>query len=127
MNHYSLRHDGPGAHNIWANPQREGNLPGQPDHLRQNISHIMLTHMRTSVDVPDALLEKARRVMQRKGVTLRELVISGLRHAIAESRTSVEFKLEDRSFAGKLGFAPGASEESISDFVREMNDEWRTK
>jgi len=35
--------------------------------------------------------------------------------------------LEDRCFAGKLVFAPGASEESISDFVREMNDEWRTK
>lgn len=85
----------------------------------------MLTHMRTSIDVPDALLEKARKVMQRKGVTLRELMVSGLRHAIAESQNPAVYELKDLSFKGKLGFAAGVTEEAVPGFLRDMNEEWR--
>lgn len=81
--------------------------------------------MRTSIDVPDALLEKARKVMQRRGVTLRELMVSGLRHAIAESQHASSYELKDLSFKGEQGFVSGVTEEAIPGFVRDMNDEWR--
>lgn len=85
----------------------------------------MLTHMRTSIDVPDALLEKARKVMQRRGVTLRELMVAGLRHAIAESQHPSAYELPDLSFKGEQGFVAGVTEESVPGFVRDMNEEWR--
>ena len=42
--------------------------------------------MKTTIDIPDALAEQARRLVRAEGTTLRDLVVSGLRTEI-ERRT----------------------------------------
>jgi hypothetical protein len=59
----------------------------------------MLTHMRTSVDLPSSLLNRARRLAQRRGVTLKALVEEGLRRVLEDS-PAPGFKLPDRAFQG---------------------------
>jgi hypothetical protein len=65
----------------------------------------MGTHMKTTVDIADALLLDAKREAQRSGVTLRELIEAGLRR-ILEERVAAErkpFKLKDgRDFRSRL-------------------------
>lgn len=52
---------------------------------------LLLVRMKTTIEIPDALAEQARA----HGVTLRELVVSGLRHEIARrgATASVDFRL----------------------------------
>lgn len=58
--------------------------------------------MKTTVDIPDALLEEAKSVADRDRTTLRELIESGLRHSVKErSRLRAKrFKLRRVTFAG---------------------------
>ena len=44
----------------------------------------MVAHMKTTIELSDALLEEAKRVAARDGSTLRELVESGLRRILRE-------------------------------------------
>lgn len=82
--------------------------------------------MRTSIDIPDGLLARARRLMKRKGVTLRELVIAGLARLLDESeREQSRFVLRDASWDGPQGYARGATAEDLPRMLRDMNDEWR--
>ncbi len=69
----------------------------------------MLTHMRTSIDVPDALLAKVRQVARRRGCTLKELVIEGLHVVVEQQARAPRFRLRDASF-GKGGMAEGLDE-----------------
>ena len=62
--------------------------------------------MKTTVEIPDALLEEARKLAARSGTTLRVLIIEGLRSSITERRRASAFKLRDASVAGK-GLQPG--------------------
>ena len=58
--------------------------------------------MKTTVDIPDSLHAEAKAVAKKKGTTLRELVVDGLRQTISEaSQPVVPFKLKDGSFGGK--------------------------
>ena len=66
----------------------------------------MVTHMKTTVEISDALLETARKVAAREGTTLRELIEAGLRLTLAERKKPGEFKLRKASFRGK-GLQPG--------------------
>jgi Arc/MetJ family transcription regulator len=63
--------------------------------------------MRTSIEIPDALLARARRVARRRKLTLRALVEEGLRHVVSQEGTPA-YRLEDRSFAGD-GYAAGVA------------------
>ena len=81
----------------------------------------MLRHMRTSIDVPDALLAKAKTVARQRGSTLRELVIEGLRDVLEKQARAPRFRLRDASF-GKGGLADGLDEtdwERIRDLAYE--------
>lgn len=69
----------------------------------------MLLHMRTSIDLSDALLERARRLAKRRGLTLKALVEEGLRRVIADSQTKPHFELRDVTF-GEGGLVDGLSE-----------------
>jgi Bacterial antitoxin of type II TA system, VapB len=69
----------------------------------------MLRHMRTSIDVPDALLDKARRVARSRGSTLRELVIEGLRAVLERQERAPRFRLRDASY-GQGGLVDGVDE-----------------
>ncbi|MGI8424952.1 MAG: DUF2191 domain-containing protein [Chloroflexota bacterium] len=78
--------------------------------------------MKTTIDIADALLEDAKRVAARDGITLRALVEDGLRKALSE-RTSGRsgFKLKDASFRGN-GTQPGidlSNWEQIRDLIYE--------
>ncbi|HET9748136.1 MAG TPA: type II toxin-antitoxin system VapB family antitoxin [Casimicrobiaceae bacterium] len=56
--------------------------------------------MKTTVEIPDALLDEARKVASRHGTTLRELIIDGLRRSVAERRRATGFTLRNASVGG---------------------------
>lgn len=49
--------------------------------------------MRTTLDLPDDLLKRAKIVAVERGATLRELVTDGLRRALAEERPSARRRM----------------------------------
>jgi hypothetical protein len=61
---------------------------------------VMLSHMRTTVDMPDGLLELARAVAERRKITLRDLIEEALRASIEAAQDRVPFRLRDSSFKG---------------------------
>jgi hypothetical protein len=61
----------------------------------------MGTHMKTTIEISDALMEQARRLAARENTTLRALVEQGLRKVIADKKRSVRFRLRRASFKGK--------------------------
>lgn len=73
--------------------------------------------MKTTVEIPDSLLDEARRVASREGRTVRALVEEGLRRVLAERKRTRVFRLRKATFKGK-GLQPhvaGASWEQIRD------------
>ena len=58
-------------------------------------------HMKTTVEIADSLLQQARKLAAREGVTLRTLVERGLHRVIAETKPGASFKLRRASFKGK--------------------------
>ena len=79
--------------------------------------------MRTSIDVPDALLAKAKAVARQRGGTLRELVIEGLRSVLEKQAKSPRFRLRDAAY-GKGGLAEGLNETDW-DRIRDLSYEGR--
>ena len=62
--------------------------------------------MKTTIDISDPLLRKARSVADRRGTTLRALVEQGLRQVVEEKPVE-PFRLRDGSFKGR-GLTPEA-------------------
>ncbi len=58
------------------------------------------THMKTTVEISDALITQARKVATRRRVTLRTLIEEGLRQVVKTSAKG-KFQLRDESFAGE--------------------------
>lgn len=69
----------------------------------------MGTHMKTTIDLTDALFKEAKRTAAERGITLRALVEEGLRHVIEQARPKKRFVLRDGSFRGE-GLQPGQRE-----------------
>jgi hypothetical protein len=57
--------------------------------------------VKTTIEISDPLLEKARRLAAREGVTLRTLVERGLSRVISETKKPGSFKLRRAAFRGK--------------------------
>lgn len=57
--------------------------------------------MKTTIELPDALLDEAKQVAQREGTTLKELIDHGLRAELARRSQPREFTLRDASFRGR--------------------------
>lgn len=77
--------------------------------------------MKTTVEIPDSLLEEARKLASREGTTVRALVEEGLRRIVAERKQAPAFRLRKASFKGG-GLQPqaeGASWERIRDMAYE--------
>lgn len=79
--------------------------------------------MKTTVEIPDALLEEARRLASREGTTVRALVEEGLRRIVSERRQSRGFKLRKATFKGE-GLQPGVAG-ATWERIREMAYEGR--
>ncbi len=69
--------------------------------LRVPVSSDMVTHMKTTIEISDPLLEKAKRIAAREGTTVRALVERGLRHVIEERAPRRAFRLRKASFKGR--------------------------
>jgi hypothetical protein len=77
--------------------------------------------MKTTVEIPDAVLAEARRVAARERTTVRALIVDGLRRVLAERKRKGKFRLRHASFKGS-GLHPdlaGASWEKIRDTIYE--------
>ncbi len=77
--------------------------------------------------MPDALLNKARKVARQRGGTLRELVIEGLRTVLERRAPVPRFRLRDASFgkgAGKGGLVEGL-DETDWERIRDLSYEGR--
>lgn len=67
----------------------------------------MGTHMKTTIDIADPLLDAAKAAAQQRGTTLRALVEMGLRHVLdTAAQDKPAFQLRDASFGGN-GLQPG--------------------
>jgi hypothetical protein len=66
----------------------------------------MLLHMRTSVDIPDLLLRRAKKLAREQGLTLRQLLVDSLRAALERSTPTAKYRMKDCSF-GKGGLVSG--------------------
>jgi len=56
--------------------------------------------MKTTIDLPDELIEQARRLAREEGATLRALVEEGLQRSLEARRQAVRRKLDFPSFGG---------------------------
>jgi hypothetical protein len=61
----------------------------------------MVSHMKITVEISDALLAKARRTARQEGTTLRALIEEGLRSVLAQHAEHGPFTLKDASVAGE--------------------------
>jgi hypothetical protein len=93
-------------------------LGGGPDlwsALHICISQDMRVHMRTSIDIPEPLLRRARAAARKRKTTLRAVLLDGLRQALdAETPSGSGYALPDESF-GEGGVNEGVT---ISDWER---------
>jgi hypothetical protein len=77
--------------------------------------------VKTTVEISDSLLRRAREVAAREGITLRTLVERGLHHVVAETKRGPPFKLRRASFKGEGRQAElcGASWDTLRDLAYE--------
>ena len=81
----------------------------------------MVTHMKTTIDIADALLLEAKAAATQNETTLRALVEEGLRRILEEKKRRTEFRLRDASFRGRglQSAVEGSSWEEIRDMAYE--------
>jgi len=83
----------------------------------------MVSHMKTTAQIPDSLFEEARKLANRERTTLKALIEEGLRRIVSQHKRRNGFRLRKATFKGK-GLQPhlaGASWEQI----RELSYEGR--
>jgi predicted DNA-binding ribbon-helix-helix protein len=79
--------------------------------------------MKTTIDIPDPVLDEARKLAEREGTTVKALVERGLRRVLADDRKRSAFTLRKASFKGK-GLRPEL-ENASWDRLRELAYEGR--
>jgi hypothetical protein len=79
--------------------------------------------MKTTIDIPDPVLDEVRKLAEREGTTVKALVERGLRRVLTDDRKRSSFTLRKASFKGK-GLRPEL-ENASWDRVRELAYEGR--
>ena len=77
--------------------------------------------MKTTVELPDSLLDEAKKMAARQDTTLRVLIIEGLRRVLVERKRAGAFRLRKATFRGKglQAGMEGASWERIREIAYE--------
>jgi Arc/MetJ family transcription regulator len=83
----------------------------------------MVSHMKTTIHIPDSLLEEARRLAHRERTTLKALVEQGLRRVVSERKRRQGFHLRKVTVKGH-GLQPHLSG-AAWDQIRELSYEGR--
>ena len=68
----------------------------------------MVTHMKTTIEIPDTLMEDAKEVAAARGTTLKELVATGLHAVVHDARNPTRVAYRRHTVAGN-GLQPGVS------------------
>ena len=61
----------------------------------------MVIHMKTTIQIPDALFEEVRRLAHQENTTMKVIIEEGLRRIISERKLRCHFKLRKVTFKGK--------------------------
>ena len=77
--------------------------------------------MKTTIDIADDLIKRARRIQARDDVTLRTLVEDGLREVIAQ-RTRHRKRVFVPVFAGPKSIDPALTPAALNRLIAESND-----
>ena len=83
----------------------------------------MLGHMKTTVDIPDSVLEDAKQLATQERTTIRALIVEGLRRLLRERKRAQPFRLRKASFKGQ-GLQPDVADGSW-ERIREITYEGR--
>ena len=79
----------------------------------------MVSHMKTTVHIPDALLAATQAIAAREKTTLKALVSEGLQKVVQDRGSAKPYKLKDMSIGGQ-GLNPeldGASWETMLELI----------
>ncbi len=79
--------------------------------------------MKTTVDISDELLKKAKRLAAKRRTTLRAIIEQGIRNTIKEQQRGAKYILPDMSIDGK-GLQPDFKNKAWSD-IRDATYEGR--
>lgn len=83
----------------------------------------MVTHMKTTIELPDELFREVKELAREQGITMRELMVEGLRHELerrARVATAEPFRM---STYGKGGLLPGVTWENLIVRGRDEDEE----
>lgn len=83
----------------------------------------MGTHMKTTIDIADGLLSRAKALASREGRSLRQVVEEGLQLVLRSHRRGSQFRLRRVTFGGK-GLSPELDQTSW-DAIRDRAYEGR--
>lgn len=70
--------------------------------------------MKTTVEISDDLLKKAKKLAAKRRTTLRAIIEQGIRNTVNEQQRSEKYVLPDMSVDGK-GLQPGFKDKAWSD------------
>jgi Arc/MetJ family transcription regulator len=79
----------------------------------------MVSHMKTTIDIADDLLQRAKRQAQRENKTLKEIVEEALRRQLNSHADQKRYKYRPHTVRGK-GLQPGIDEgnwEQLRDLI----------
>lgn len=75
--------------------------------------------MRTTIDVPEALLHRAKIVAAQRKTTLKDLVVQGLDYATRDTSIDAETERKERARRLTAALAKGRNTEPIGKFNRD--------
>jgi CRISPR/Cas system-associated protein Csm6 len=77
--------------------------------------------MKTTVEIPNSLLQEARKLAEKEGTSIKILVEEGLRRILLERKKGKPFRLRDGSYKGKglQGDVTEGSWEKIRELIYE--------